>query len=47
METKVSTLLIWLFWKFEGIMLIFVLVSTKSIWTLVIIIVMHIYKILC
>ena len=34
METKVSTLVIWLFWKFiEGVMLDFVLVSMKSIWT--------------
>ena len=31
----------------EGIWLNFVLVSTKSIWTLVIIIAKHIYKILC
>ena len=46
METKVSTLVIWLFWTFmEGIRLNFVLVSTKSIlWTLVNIIAMHIYR---
>ena len=35
-------------WKFvEGIRLNFVLVSTKLIWTLVNMIAMHFYKILC
>ena len=48
METKVSTLVIWLFWTFiEVIRLNLVLVSTKLIWTLVNIIAMHIYKIFC
>ena len=48
LETKVPTLVIWLFWKFiEGIRLNFVLVSTKSIWALVNMIAMHFYKILC
>ena len=44
----VSTLVIWLFWKFiEGIRLNFVLVFTKSIWTLVNVIAMHFYEVLC
>ena len=48
METKVLTLVLWLLWKtfIEGIRLNFVIVSIKSIWTLVNIIAMHNYKIL-
>ena len=46
METKVSTLVIWLFWKFiEGIRLNFVLLSTKLKWTFLSMIGMHFYKI--
>ena len=43
METKVSTLVIWLLCNtfIEGIRLSFVIVSTKLIWTLVNIIEMH------
>ena len=46
METKVSILVIWLFWKFiESIRIKYVLVSGKSIQTLVNMIAMHFYKI--
>ena len=48
MDTKVLTIVISLFWIFiEGIRLDLVLVFTKSIWTLVNIIAMNFYKILC